>query len=168
MSAFCIAARCVRRQVKRATHERGLGRFLKGLGEAFFHLAVHLPQATSEHLAHAFFQTRRGKIRQRFSRDGEHFLLGPATDGLIEVVGVASQRLLSLGTQGIGCLSRIVEKSLAFGFRFVRRLAQECSALLVELFVLVLELIALLLSFGLFCVASASPWRSASRARRRR
>ena len=76
-----------------------------------------------------------------------------ATDGLIEVVGVASQRLLSLGTQGIGCLPRIVEEPLTFGFRFVRRLAQECGALLVELLVLVLELVALLLRFGLFRVS---------------
>ena len=72
---------------------------------------------------------------------------------MIEVVGVASQRLLSLGPQSIGCLSRIVKKSSAFGFRFVCRLAQECSAPLVELFVLMLELIALLLRFGLFCVS---------------
>ena len=63
-----------------------------------------------------------------------------------------SQRLLSLGTQGVGRLSCIVEETLAFGFRFVRRLAQECGALLVELFVLVLELVALLLRFGLFRV----------------
>ena len=143
----------LRRQVKRAAQERGLRRCLEGLAEALFCLAVHRAQATGEHLAHALFQTCRGKIRQCLSRDGEHFLLGTATDGLIEVVGVASQRLLSLGTQGIGCLSRIVEESLAFGFRFVRRLAQECGALLVELLVLVLELVALLLRFGLFRVS---------------
>ena len=142
----------LRRQVERAAHERGLRRCLEGLGEALFRLAVHLAQAAREHLAHAFFQTRRGEIRQRLSRDGKHFLLGPATDGLIQVMGVASQRFLSLGAQGVGRLPRFVEEPLTFGFRLVRRLAQEGGALLVELLVLVLELVALLLRFGLFRV----------------
>ena len=73
----------LRGQVKRAAHERGVGRCLQGLGEAFFRLAIHLPQAAGEHLAQAFFQTRRGEIRQRLSRDGKDFLLCPAADGLM-------------------------------------------------------------------------------------
>src|ERR1019366_6146695 len=72
----------LRRQIKRAAHERGGRCCLEGVGEACFRLAVHLSQAASEHLAQAFFQTRRGEIRQRLSRDGKHFLLGPATDSL--------------------------------------------------------------------------------------
>ena len=67
-------------------------------------------------------------------------------------MGVVSQRFLSLGTQGIGRLPRFVEEPLTFGFCLVGRLAQECGALLVELLVLVLELVALLLGFGLFRV----------------
>jgi hypothetical protein len=51
---------------------------LRAFGQACFRLAVHLSQAADEHLAHAFFQARRGEIRQRLSRDGKHFLLGPA------------------------------------------------------------------------------------------
>src|ERR1017187_3133946 len=73
----------LRRHVKRAAHNRGVGGCLKGRAEAFFRLAVHLSQAASEHLAQAFFQTRRGEIRQRLSSDRKHFLLGPAADGLI-------------------------------------------------------------------------------------
>ena len=67
-------------------------------------------------------------------------------------MGVVSQRFLSLGTQGIGRLARFVKEPLTFGFRLVRRLAQECGALLVELLILVLELVALLLRFGPFRV----------------
>src|ERR1035441_1288104 len=73
----------LRRHVKRAAHNRRVGGCLKGRAEAFFRLAVHLSQAASEHLAQAFFQTRRGEIRQRLSSDRKHFLLGPAADGLI-------------------------------------------------------------------------------------
>ena len=65
---------------------------------------------------------------------------------------VVSQRFLSLGTQGVGGLPRFVEEPLTFGLRLVRRFAQERGALLVELLVLVLELVALLLGFGLFRV----------------
>ena len=64
----------------------GLGGCLEGRAEAFFRLAVHLSQAASEHLAQAFFQTRRGEIRQRLSRDGKYFLLRPAADGLMQVL----------------------------------------------------------------------------------
>jgi hypothetical protein len=67
-------------------------------------------------------------------------------------MGVASQRLLSLGTQGIGRRPRFVKEALPFGFRLVHRLAQECGALLVELLVLVLELVARLLGLGIFRV----------------
>ena len=65
----------------------------------------------------------QGVIRQRLSRDGKHFLLGPATDGLIEVMGVVSQRFLSLGAQVSGCLPCVVEEPLTFGFRLVRGLS---------------------------------------------
>jgi hypothetical protein len=68
----------LRRQVKRAAHERGSDAVFQGLGEACLCLIVQLSQAAREHLAHAFFQTRRGEIRQRLSRDGKNFLLGPA------------------------------------------------------------------------------------------
>src|ERR1035438_3214751 len=68
----------LRRHVKRAPHNRRVGGCLKGRAEAFFRLAVHLSQAASEHLTQAFFQTRRGEIRQRLSSDRKHFLLGPA------------------------------------------------------------------------------------------
>ena len=152
LSACWIAARCSAGRSNALRTSAGSSRCLERRGEACFRLAVHLPQAASEHLAQAFFQTRRGEIRQRLSRDGKHFLLGPATDGLIQVMSVVSQRFLSLGTQGIGRLPRFVEEPLTFGFRLVRRLAQECGALLVELLVLVLELVALLLGFGLFRV----------------
>ena len=70
----------LRGQVERAAHQRGVGRRLKGLGEARFRLAVHLPQAAREHLGQAFFQTRCGEIRQRLARDGKYFLPGPAAD----------------------------------------------------------------------------------------
>src|ERR1019366_10454206 len=96
------------RQVKRAAHERGLRRCLKSLTQAGLRLAVHLSQTASEHLTKAFFQTRRGQIRQRLSRDGKYLLLGPAANGLIQVLGVVSQRFLSLGTQGIGRLPRFL------------------------------------------------------------
>ena len=65
---------------------------------------------------------------------------------------VASQRFLSLRAQGVGRLPRFAEESLAFGFRLLRSLAQERGALLVELFVFVLELVALLFGFGFFRV----------------
>jgi len=71
-------------------------------------------------------------------------------------MGVVSQRFLSLGTQGISRLPRIVEKPLTFGYCLLRRLAQESGALLVELLGLVRELIALLLRFASFASASAS------------
>ena len=138
------------RQVKCAAYERGVSRCLEGRGEACFRLAVHLPQAASEYLPQTFLQTRRGEIRQRLSRDGKHFLLGPATDGVIEVMGVVSQRVLAFGTQRISRLSRFVEEPLTFGLRLVRRLAQECGALPVELLVLALELVVLLFGFHLF------------------
>ena len=86
LSAFCIAARCSAGRSNALRTSAGAGRGLQGLGEAVFRLAVHLSQAAREHLAQAFFQTRRGEIRQRLSRDGKHFLLGPASDGLIEVM----------------------------------------------------------------------------------
>ena len=140
------------RHFKRAAHERGLRCCLECLAQTFLCLAVHLSQAASEHLAHAFLETRRGEIRQRLSHDGEHFLLGPATDGLIEAMGIVPQPFPSLDTQGIGCLPRFLEEPLAFGVRLVGCLAHECDALLVELLVLVLELVALLLGFGLFRV----------------
>ena len=70
----------------------------------------------------------------------------------MQVMGVVSQRFLSLGTQGIGRLPRFVEEPLTFGLRLVCRFAQESGALLVELLVLVLELVALLSGFGLFRV----------------
>ena len=39
-------------------------------------------QAANEHLSYALFQTGRGEIRQCLSRNGKHFLLGPATVAL--------------------------------------------------------------------------------------
>src|SRR5664279_5913436 len=65
---------------------------------------------------------------------------------------VASQRFLSLRAQGVGGLPRFAEEPLTFGFRLLRSLAQVRGALLVELLVLVLELVALLFGFGLFRV----------------
>src|ERR1035437_9298912 len=65
---------------------------------------------------------------------------------------VASQRFLSLRAQGVGGLPRFAEEPLTFGFRLLRSLAQKRGALLVELLVLVLELVALLFGFGLFRV----------------
>ena len=83
LSAFCMAARCSagRSNVLRTT--AGSEAVLRACAEAFFRLAVHLSQAAREHLAQAFFQTRRGQIRQRLSRDGKYFLLRPAADGLM-------------------------------------------------------------------------------------
>ena len=71
---------------------------------------------------------------------------------MIQVLGVVSQRFLPLGTQGIGRLPCFVQEPLTFGFRLLRRLRQKRGALLVELLVLVLELVALLLGFGLLRV----------------
>ena len=139
----------LRGQLERAAHERRVRRRLEGLAEPRLRRTVHLSQAAGEHLAHALLQARRGEIRQRLSRDGEHLLLGPAPEGLIEVLGVLSQRLLSLRAQGVGRLSRFVEEPLTLRRRLVRRLLQECRALLVEFLVLVLELVALLLGLGL-------------------
>ena len=71
-------------------------------------------------------------------------------------MSIVSQQFLALGTQGIGGFPCFFEEPLTFGLRLVRRLAQERSALLIDLLVLVLELVALLLGFGLFASASAS------------
>ena len=71
---------------------------------------------------------------------------------LLKVTRIVSQRFLSLGAQGVSRLPRFIEEPLTFGFRLLRRLAQERGALLVEHLVLVLKLIALLLGFGLFRV----------------
>src|ERR1035438_4593604 len=67
-------------------------------------------------------------------------------------MGVVSQRFLPLGTQGVGRLPCFVKESLTFGLRLVCRFTQEGSPLLVKLRVLVLELVVLLFSFGLFRV----------------
>src|ERR1039458_2832893 len=67
-------------------------------------------------------------------------------------MGVVSQRFLSLGTQGVDRLPRFVKEPLPFGLRLVCRLTQEGGALLVKLRVLVLELVVLLFSLGLFRV----------------
>src|SRR5450759_3987986 len=67
-------------------------------------------------------------------------------------MGIVSQRFLSLGAQDIGRLPRFVEEPLAFSFSFLRRLVHERVALLVELLVLGLDLVALLLGFCFFCV----------------
>ena len=97
---------------------------------------AHRTHATSEHLDDPLFQTRRGKIRQCLSRNREHFLIRTAQDRHDQVLGVALQRLLAPGAQGIGRLPRIVEEPLAFGVRFIPRLAQNCRTLPIELFVL--------------------------------
>jgi len=60
------------------------------------------------------------------------------------------QSLLALGTLDIGRLARFFEQALAFGSRLVRRLGEKCSALAVELSVLVLELGVSLFCFGHF------------------
>ena len=111
-----------------------------------------LSQAAREYLAHAFFQTRRSEIRQCLARDGEHFLLGPPTDGLIEVMGFVSQRFLSLDAQGVGGLPRFVQEPCTLDLRLICRLAQECRALLLEDLVLVLELVALFVGLQPFGV----------------
>jgi hypothetical protein len=68
----------LRWQLEGAAHEHRVGQCLEGLGETFLCLIVQLSQAAREHLAHAFFQTRPGEIRQRLARDGKNFLLGSA------------------------------------------------------------------------------------------
>ena len=65
--------------------------------------------------------------------------------------GTSSDRL-SLGAQRVGRLARFVEQPLAFGLGFVVRLGEQRVALLVELLVLVLELVALLLAAALLRV----------------
>src|ERR1700722_17581123 len=64
------------------------------------------------------------------------------------------QRFLLLCAQSHGRLARFIEEPLTFGLRVGCRLAQECCALLIELRVLVLELVVLLLGFGLFRVGA--------------
>src|ERR1035438_7346176 len=80
-------------------------------------------------------------------------------------MGVVSQRFLPPGTQGVRRLTRFVEEPLTFGFRLLRRFAQEGGALLVERLVLMLELIALLLGFVLFRVGVCEPPAATPRAR---
>ena len=152
LSAFWIAARCSAGRSNALRTSAGPDAVFRARARSALRLAVHLSQAAREHLAQALLQTRRGEIRQRLSRDGKHLLLGPATDGLIQVLGVVPERLLSLGAHRVGRLARFVEEPLAFGVRLIRRLAQERGALLVELLVLALELVALLLGLGLLRV----------------
>jgi hypothetical protein len=60
------------------------------------------------------------------------------------------------GTQGVGRQPRFLEEALTFGSCLVLRLAQERLALLVELVVPFLELVALLFGFGLFLVSASA------------
>jgi hypothetical protein len=156
LSASCIAARCSAGRSNALRTSAGSDAVLRASASTAFASSSISRKRRDEHLAHALFQTRPGEIRQRLARDGKHLLLGPAADGLIKLIGVVSQRLLPLGTQGVGGLPRFVEEPLTFGLRLVRRFAQERGALLVELLVLVLELVALLLGLGFFASASAS------------
>ena len=109
-------------------------------------------QSIDEHRGHAFFQASVGQIGERLARDGKHFLLGPQAQRLVQVAGVVPQRLFAFGADDVGRLAGVVEKALTFGLRLVRGLAQETGALAVELFVLVLESVALLLGFGLLAL----------------
>src|SRR5450830_750928 len=70
-------------QLIRATHKCRVRGGLKRFGEACYCLTIHCSQTLNEHICQAFLQTSPGKIRQRLARDGEYFLLGAATDGLI-------------------------------------------------------------------------------------
>ena len=99
-------------QVERAAHQRRTGGRLDGCGKARFRRPVQRAQAAHEHLAHALFEAGRSQVGQCLARDREHFLLGPAADGLIEIAGVASQRFLSLRAQGVGGLPRFAEEPL--------------------------------------------------------
>ena len=56
---------------------------------------------------------------------------------------------LALCGQGVGCAARFAEQPLALRTRVIGRFLQDRRALLVELLVLVLELVSLLVSFGL-------------------
>jgi len=69
--------------------------------------------------------------------------------------GVVFQRFLSLGTQGIGRIPCYHREAADVRLSPRPLPAQECGALLVEVLVLVLELVALLLGFGLFRVGIA-------------
>jgi hypothetical protein len=57
-------------------------------------LPSHFPQAAGEHLAQALFQTHRGEIGKRLSRNGKDFLLCPPADCLVQVPLFVSQRFL--------------------------------------------------------------------------
>ena len=122
---------------------------LKAVANCSLAAPVKRTHALDEHVAHAFLEARAGEVRQRLSRDGKDFLLGPADDFLTQVTLFGSQRVLAFGTQRVGILSCFVEQPLTFGVGLVRGLFQERRTLLVEGLVLVLKVVALLLRFRL-------------------
>ena len=75
LSAFWIAARCSAGRSNALRTSAGSDAVFRASARPAFALPSIVAQAAGEHLAHAFFQTRRGEIRQRLARDGEHFLL---------------------------------------------------------------------------------------------
>ncbi len=164
-----MAALLLGGEIERAPHDCGFGRRLESFAEARFRLCVQRLQAFQENVARPLFEAGRGEIGQRLSCNGKYFLLRSATNGLAQLLRVASQRLASLRAQRVGGFARFVEEPLAFGFRVVGCFGQERGALLVELVVLVLEIVALFFGFGLLRGGSRRVlWRSSSRARRSR
>ena len=141
-----------RRQIERAAHARRLGRGLEGGRQLLLGRAGHRPQALDEYLAHAFLEARGGEVVSVLRAMAKTSFWVQRTISSVQVLLFVSQRFLAFGAQRVGILSRFVEQPLTFGFRLVRRLAQEAGTLLVELLVLVLELVALLLGFGFFRV----------------
>src|SRR5271157_6568016 len=137
-----------RRQIEGAMHAHRVVRRLEGGRQLLLGRAGQRTHAVDEDVAHAFLEARGGEVRQRLSRDGEDFLLGPADDLLTQVTLFVSQRVLAFGTQQVGILSCFVEQPLTFGFGLVRGFFQERRTLLVEGLVLVLKVVAVLLRFS--------------------
>ncbi len=70
----------------------------------------------------------------------------------MRVLGIASQQFRPLFAQIVGRLSCRVQQALTFGVDVLRRLAQECSSLLIEGLILVLKFVAFFLRLFLLRV----------------
>jgi hypothetical protein len=83
LSAFCIVARCSGGRSKALRTRAVSEAVLKALARSDFAWPSIARKRRVNTSTKAFFQTGRGQVGQRLSRDGKHFPLGPANDGLI-------------------------------------------------------------------------------------
>ena len=104
-----LYGRALRRgQIECAAHGRWLDSGPEGLGQALLGAAIDGAQTPDELVAHTLFQSGIGQIGQGLARDREHFVLGAMGDGLVQVQGLGSKRLLALGIEVRGRLPRRV------------------------------------------------------------